>query len=77
MDHHGSTHRHDQRLPTIIITSSGALEGATISQQSIRRLVRRRAQLSWAQVRAGRIRRRTGGAVSRFQSEAGAIEGRG
>lgn len=77
MDHPGSTHLHDQRLPSTIITSSGAREGAAHSQQSLRRLVRRRAQLPWAEVRAGRIRRRAGGAVSRFQSEAGALEGRG
>lgn len=77
MDHRGSTHLHDHRLPRTIVTSCGALEGAAHSQQSLRRLVRRRAQLPWAQVRAGRIRRRTGGAVSRFQSEVGALEWRG
>ena len=77
MDHPGSAHFQDQRLQTIIITSCGALEGAAHSQQSLRRLVRRRAQLPWAQVRAGRVRGRAGGAISRFQSEACAHEGRG
>lgn len=79
MDHPGFTSLHDQRLPSIIIiiTSIGALEGAAHTQQPLRRLVRRRAQLPWAQIRAGRIRRRSGRAVSGFQSEAGALEGRG
>lgn len=77
MDHLRSTHLYCERLPNINITSCGALEGATYSEQSFRRLVRWRAQLPWAEVRAGRICRRPGGAVSRFQSEAGTLNRRG
>lgn len=78
MDQLGSTYPHYQRLPSIIITtSSGALEGAAHSQQSLRRLVRRRTQLPWAQIRAGRVRWRAGRTISLFQGEAGALGRRG
>ena len=71
MDHLGSTYLHDERLLRVIITSSGAFQGAAHSQQSLRRLVRRRAQLAWAQIRARRIRWRAGGIVSRLPGGAG------
>ena len=77
MDHREFSQLQDQRLPGLIIASSGALQGAAHSQQSLCRLVRRRAQLPWAQVRAGRIRWRAGGTVSRLQSDAGALGRRG
>lgn len=72
MDH---AYAHDERVSSVL-TSSGAFQGANNAQQSFRRLVRRGAQLPRAQVRAGRVRGRAGGALSRFQSAAGAFQRR-
>lgn len=72
MDH---TYARDWPLPSDL-TSSRAFQGANNAQQSFRRLVRRRAQLPRAQVRAGRVRRRAGGAVPWFQGAACAVQRR-
>lgn len=66
------------KLPTnLTLSPNRTLQRARNSQQPLRGMVWRRPQLSRAQVRAGGIRRRAGGAVPQFQSESGACEGGG